>query len=113
MVGAANPIPDEEHLFRSISTNDVDPDGLVLESAVDLEGTSVDRASFIPDISQLAPKGGGNTGLAVTTEGALPKNVSCPPSPVVFDSFAWHEPTVGNDAHSEIRAPRKIEKCLT
>lgn len=115
MVEADNPIQEDERLFRSISDDDVDPlSGAILESAVDLEGTSVDREKYLPDLTKIPLRAKGASCHAVTTPRRLPKVVhpsgaSAENPPHSYEVFVLHDPKEGNDAHSEIRVGRHKE----
>ena len=96
-------IPSDELLFRWLSTGDVDGT-VVLPTAVDLQGTSVDRQRYFKPRACQSDAHPERNGLASISEDAFPRGESA--NGVVFEYFTHDCPEHDNHAHAEIRVGR-------
>lgn len=99
------PVPPDEELYRRLRREDVDGAGSVQLSAIDLEGTSVDRAAFRTAEQARDAATRGETGIAVVTGAALPGPVLLATG-IEWEWFAVDWPEHDNEAHAELRARR-------
>jgi len=106
-IRAADPeIPTDEVLIRWLAPGQTNGSS-VLPSAVDLEGTSVDRRPWLPSALPAAQPGvPKRTGVAETRPAALPQHVELPSDTPPHELFAVDCPSEGNPAHAEIRVGR-------
>ena len=98
----------EERLYRSLSDDWIDVNGLVTGDAIDLQATSVDRGLFVTDPAEcLTGDKAHFTRVAVIKFCDIPDRFESPPaqpyeSVVVYDP----DPAIDRDPHSEIRFHR-------
>ncbi len=102
---ADEPIPPEEDLYRSIST-DVCWDSRVLPDAVDLQGTSFSRKKYVTHPRDAChPSRPHENGVAVTRGSDLPEPIVVPDA-AAWECFVVDDPLAGNVAHAELRFRR-------
>lgn len=103
------PIPAQEELYRGISPKDRDGD-TVLESAVDVQGTSVIRQKYGKPSDALSPTRLEETEIVVIRAGDAPGPVSAPASGW-WEWFLVDDPTEVCVAHAEFRPRRRGEQA--
>lgn len=100
------PIPPSEELYRSISPLDATDGEAVLESAVDLPATSVNRSKYSRPEDVLTAMRPNDTGVAMVRVRDLPAPMTSP-SGQTWEFVADDDPTTINNAHAEIRVKRR------
>ena len=99
-------LPDDERLYRRLREAWLDGDR-VLDDAIDLEGTSCDRARFRQPaelISEDWPE------AAWIVGSNLPRDLKPPSKETTWEFFAVDDPREENPAHCEIRIRRGTKK---
>jgi len=93
----------EEQLYRLLREDWIDNSGRVIDAAVDLEGTSVDRSRFRDDPSDcLLDAAMHFVAVGAITFGDIPDQFDAP-SAKPYESVVVYMRENGNDAHSEIQ----------
>jgi hypothetical protein len=99
-------IPPDERLYRRLRSSHVDGDR-VLDDAVDLQGSSCDRARYRD------PEGGRSVEwpeLAYISPSEMPSGIRPTGKDPAWEFFAFDDPHPGNDAHCEIRVRRESRR---
>jgi hypothetical protein len=107
---------DDEQLYRRLHEDWIGIDGRVRTTAIDLQGTSVDRGLFVGEPSDCLTRGDPDeVAVAVIAFGDIPARFEVPPekpgAPAAkpYDSVVVYKPLSNNVAHSEIRFCRPGE----
>jgi len=100
-------IPADETLYRWLTHKDVNGSS-VLPTAVDLQGTSVERLLYFVKRESQSEEHPERNGLARICEAQFPANLVV--NDVSYEFFTYDCPELDNDAHAEIRVARKLPK---
>lgn len=104
------PIPPDENLYRWVACEDCHGDE-VLPSAVDLQGTSVNREEYWPNPEEQLPDRSERNGLARVCEKDFPVD-GMEFNRITYEFFTVDRPEEQNEAHAEIRTGRAPTNTL-